>query len=146
MMELFLAWGPVGLAAAAFLAGSVFPLPSEAVLGALVAARVEPSGLVLLASVANTFGAATLVVLGRRGRPYAEQKIGAARLAAFERTFEKYGVVLLLFGFLPVAGDAFIVIAGLLGVRWFVILPLVFLGKAARYTAVAWGAHALIGA
>jgi membrane protein YqaA with SNARE-associated domain len=145
MTQLLLSWGPLGLCIAAALAGSVFPLPSEGVLAALVAVGGEPWSLVAMASVANTVGAASLVILGRKGRPLAVAKFGEERIRLYEARFERYGATLLLLGFLPVVGDLFIVTAGVLGVPWRVIVPLVFLGKAGRYAVVAWGAQQLAG-
>ncbi len=54
------AWGLPGLFLAALLAGSVFPVPSEGVLAALVYAGVPAAWTVLVATVGNVLGASTL--------------------------------------------------------------------------------------
>ena len=131
------------MAAAAFLAGSVAPLPSEAVLGALVVLGRGAASMTFIATVANVMGAATLLTLGRSGRPFFERRVDPGVLARSERWFLRFGVWTLLLSWLPLVGDAFVLVAGAFRVSWWAALPLLTAGKAFRYAAVAAGALAL---
>jgi membrane protein YqaA with SNARE-associated domain len=138
---LFAALGLAGLGASAFLAGSLVPLPSEAVLAALLAAGGDPLACVAVASVANTLGAATLLWAGRGGRQVAEKRLtpGALdRLASAQAHVARFGALALLLAWLPVVGDVLVLAAGMLRVRWLPALVALALGKSARYAFVAW--------
>lgn len=145
MIDTLLAWGPWGLALAAFLSGSVLSLPSEAILGALVAAGRPALPLVLIATLANVAGGCTLVFLGRGGRAVAEKRIGASRLADIEARFARFGPLLLLLSWAPIVGDAFVLVAGVLRIRWSLVIPLLLLGKGTRYAVIAGLAKGLFG-
>ena len=135
MTETFISWGPYGLAAAAFLSGSVAPLPSEAVLGALVALGRNPSTMTLIATIANVLGAATLLLAGSSGREWSDRNTRQDLLVRTERYFKRYGSWVLLFSWVPVIGDALVLAAGAFRVPWKVALPLLTLGKGLRYAA-----------
>src|SRR5512133_3146317 len=112
LTELLSSWGPFGLAVAAFLAGSVVPFPSEAVLAALVVAGLSPAPLVGLAGVANAAGACTLLWIGRKGRPVAERYARPERLARFEAACHRHGAPVLLLSWVPIVGDVAVLAAG----------------------------------
>lgn len=146
MVEQFVAYGPWGLAAAAFLSGSIAPLPSEAVLVALVALGRGAPAMVAVATAANVLGAATLLWAGRSGRAWSQPRLDGALLERAERQYRRFGPWLLLLSWAPLIGDAFVLAAGAFRVPWRVALPLLTLGKALRYAAVAAGTLWLRGA
>ena len=138
MTELLATWGPAGLALAAFLAGSIVPAPSEAVLALLLHQGQSPAPLVVLATVANTAGAATLLWLGRQGRAVAERHTRPERLARFEAAYRRAGAPVLLGSWVPIVGDAVVLAAGVARLRVGVALLWIGAGKLGRYAAVAW--------
>lgn len=141
--------GYAGLFLSAFLAATLIPLSSEAVLAVLSSAQgFDLAMLVLVATAGNTLGAAVNWVLGRyclhwRGRrwfPIDQEKLDGAT-----RWFRRYGVWSLLLAWLPIIGDPLTFAAGLLGVRFPLFLLLVAIGKGARYVVVAGLAAQIFG-
>ena len=61
-------YGYAGMLVSAFLAGSIFPLSSEVVMLALMAAGLDPWALVAYGTVGNTLGSMFNYWLGSLGR------------------------------------------------------------------------------
>ena len=137
--------GYTSLFLSAFLAATVLPLSSEAVLAALVAS----DGFVLwllvaLASIGNTLGACVNWTLGRYCLHWQDRKWFPVSRPALERAsrwFSRYGQYSLLFAWVPIAGDPLTVTAGLLKLRFSRFLLLVAVGKILRYVVVALAAR-----
>ncbi|WP_328796804.1 YqaA family protein [Marinomonas profundi] len=126
-----------------FLAATVLPLGSEGVL-LYYASDTANSWLLLwgLASVGNTLGALTNWLLGGFLLRYESHKwfpVSADHRQKAERVFNRYGVWSLLLTWLPVVGDGIALVSGVLRTSIWYFLPLVFIGKAARYALVLWG-------
>ena len=138
-----------GLFVTAFLAATLLPLSSEAVLAALAAADgFDLLMLIAVATVGNTLGALVNWLLGRfclRWRDRRWFPVDTARLDTASDWFRRYGVWSLLLAWVPVIGDPLTFVAGFLGVRLAYFLPLVALGKAARYAVIAGLARSLFG-
>jgi len=140
--------GALGLFLSAFLAATILPFSSEAVLAALYA--VEPRDALLLwgvATLGNTLGAMVNWVLGRfclhwRARPWFPFK--ADKLTRAEVWFRRYGVWSLLLAWVPVAGDPLTFVAGLLRVNFILFCVLVAAGKGGRYAVVMGVAQGLL--
>jgi membrane protein YqaA with SNARE-associated domain len=130
-----------GLFASAFIAATIFPMQSEAILiGLILSERYSLVGLVLTASVGNTLGAAVNWLLGRGVERYRTSRwfpLTPGKLDRAQAWYRKYGKWSLLFSWLPVAGDALTVVAGILREPLPTFLTLVFIGKALRYALVA---------
>jgi membrane protein YqaA with SNARE-associated domain len=132
-----------GLFLSAFLAATVLPVSSEAVLVGLLATRTgDPLALFLVATAGNTLGSVANWLLGRgiarfRERPWFP--VSPQRYEAASRQFARYGVWSLLFAWLPVVGDALTLVAGALRVRLLPFVVLVAIGKAARYAMILAG-------
>ena len=137
--------GYTSLFLSAFLAATVLPLSSEAVLAALVAS----DGFVLwllvaLASIGNTLGACVNWTLGRYCLHWQDRKwfpVSRPALTRASRWFSRYGQYSLLFAWVPIAGDPLTVTAGLLKLRFGRFLLLVAVGKILRYVVVALAAR-----
>ena len=137
--------GYTSLFLSAFLAATVLPLSSEAVLAALAAS----DGFVLwllvaLASIGNTLGACVNWILGRYCLRWQDRKWFPVSRPALERAsrwFSRYGQYSLLFAWVPIAGDPLTVTAGLLKLRFGRFLLLVAVGKILRYVVVALAAR-----
>ena len=126
-----------GLFAAAFIAATLLPAQSEAVLvGLLLAGDYSPTLLVVVASIGNVGGAVLNWVIGRsverfRGRrwfPVPDKALDRA-----QRWFGRFGTWSLLLSWLPIGGDALTVAAGVLKVPFWGFVVLVALGKVGRY-------------
>ena len=138
----------LGLFLSAFLAATILPFSSEAVLTAFYATeRYEPGWLWFVATVGNTLGGLLNWALGRfclhwqdrRWFPFKPDTLGRA-----QTWFNRYGVWSLLLAWLPVVGDPLTFIAGLLRVNPWVFLILVAIGKGARYAVVLLIAQGII--
>ena len=126
----------------AFLAATIFPMQSEAVLATLVLAGGLPAWLlVAVASLGNVLGAIVNWVLGRflasfRDRPW--YPASEASLARAERFYRRWGRWSLLLSWVPVIGDPLTVIAGVLRERLAIFVPIVAAAKTARYVLIAY--------
>ena len=126
-----------GLFAAAFVAATLLPAQSEAVLvGLLLAGDHSPTLLVLVASLGNVGGSVVNWLLGRsidrfRGRRWFP--VPERALARAQGWFSHFGCWSLLLAWLPVVGDPLTVAAGVLRVPFWRFLLLVALGKVGRY-------------
>lgn len=135
-MEYFAELGYIGLFIAAFLAATILPLSSELVLTALLLNGFSPELLVIVATVGNVLGSLTNYGLGYWASKTVIQKwlrMTESEFVRAEERFKKYGIVALLFAWIPVIGDPLTVMAGILRIRllWFLIL--VTIGKFMRY-------------
>lgn len=132
----------------AFLAATILPLSSEAVLAALAATHgFDLWLLVALASLGNTLGAVVNWVLGRYCLHWQGRKWFPVSPPALERAshwFARYGQYSLLFAWIPIVGDPLTVAAGLLKLRFARFLILVAVGKTLRYVVVALAARELL--
>ena len=133
-----------GLALAAFIAATLLPAQSEALLAGLVIGTDHPAwALVLAAGTGNVAGSLVNYALGRglerlRGKPWFP--VPEAALERAQRWYAKGGRWVLLLAWLPVVGDPLTAVAGMMREKLWVFLPLVAIGKFGRYAAVAWAA------
>jgi membrane protein YqaA with SNARE-associated domain len=136
----------LGLAAVAFLAATILPGSSEALLTALLIRSPDDAVTLFIAATAgNTAGAALNWSLGRFLMRFADRRWFPVSPGWIERAsawFRRFGVWLLFFSWVPIIGDPLTVVAGLLRVRFALFLAIVALGKAARYAAVIGGVEA----
>jgi membrane protein YqaA with SNARE-associated domain len=128
------------LFAASFLAATIFPAQSEAVLAGLhVTGVYSPAVLIAVATFGNVLGACINWLLGRYLEHFKHRRWFPVKEAALDkaaRTYQRYGVWSLLFSWVPIIGDPLTVIAGLLRTPFPLFLLLVTIGKLARYVAV----------
>lgn len=114
---------------ASFLAATVLPFSSEAVLFGYL--KLHPGNAALavgLATLGNTAGGMTSYLLGR---------IVPRKELTQLQLVRKYGAPALLLAWLPAVGDAFCVAAGWLRVNWLAALGFMAAGRLARYLAIA---------
>lgn len=130
-----------GLFASAFLAGSVLPAQSEAVLAAmLLAGTASPALLVAVATIGNVAGAILNYALGRGADRFRQRRWFPLSAAGWERSaawFNRFGVWSLLASWLPIIGDGFTVLAGAARTPLPLFLALVTLAKGGRYIVLA---------
>ena len=123
-----------GLAAvlvAGFVAATLVPLSSEAVLFGYLKLHPEHAALaVALATLGNTAGGMTTYLIGR----LLPQRLPEARAL---RWLRRYGAPATFFAWLPFVGDAISAAAGWLRVNWLAALGFMAAGRLARYLAIA---------
>ncbi|TIN30223.1 MAG: DedA family protein [Mesorhizobium sp.] len=127
----------------AFLAATVLPVSSEAMLaGLIISGRGDPWLLLAVATTGNTLGSVVNWILGRgidKLRTRRWFPVSPERYERASRTFRRFGEWTLLFAWLPVVGDAFTIAAGAARVNLGVFVALVAVGKAARYAVIVAG-------
>lgn len=130
-----------GLFAAAFLAATVFPFQSEAILVGLLLAGYSPVLLLTVASVGNVLGSVFNWVLGRGIERYRDRRwfpVDAEALGRAQRWYGRYGKWSLLLSWAPIIGDPLTLVAGLMRERLGVFLALVSVAKVGRYVVLMW--------
>ncbi len=140
-MEYLAELGYIGLFFATFLAATILPLSSEALLSTLLLSGFSPVALVTIATTGNVLGSLTnyaLVYWGSLEVIKRWLKISEEEFIRAEQRFVKYGLFSLLFAWVPIIGDPLTLIAGVLRIRllWFVIL--VTVGKLMRYIVISY--------
>ena len=128
--------------AISFLAATVLPLYSEAVLAVQLAEGSHSrAGLIAAAATGNVLGSVVNYGLGQWLRHFSGARWFPFKGCQLDRAgafFQKYGVWTLLLAWTPVIGDPLTFIAGTLNVRFWLFLLLVAIGKTARYLVIGW--------
>ncbi len=123
--------GLAAVLAASFLAATVVPFSSEAVLYGYLRLHPDEAGLAIaLATIGNTVGGMTTYLIGR---------LFPGKRSLNEKILEKvrrYGPAATFFAWLPIVGDGLCLAAGWLRVNWFASLCFMAAGRLARYLAV----------
>ncbi|RQN06546.1 YqaA family protein [Pantoea ananatis] len=124
----------VSLLSSSFLSATLLPGSSEALLVALLIAKsASVYGLILVASLGNTLGGLTNIILGRL--------LPLKRQGRWHETamtwLQRLGPAALLFSWLPVVGDLLCVLAGWLRFGWLPSLLFLAIGKTLRYIVIA---------
>ncbi len=128
-----------GLFVSSFIASTIFPGGSEAVLAYLVAEGDSPVvELVAVASVGNTLGALTTWFLGfLTAKKYPVQQLLPGKKQKAIASVQRWGRWALLFSWLPVVGDGLCFAAGWLRLPLWTSSLAILIGKTARYAAIA---------
>ncbi|HED6272249.1 TPA: DedA family protein [Enterobacter sichuanensis] len=123
------------LFASSFLSATLLPGNSEVVLVAMLLSGVsQPWLLVLIATMGNSLGGLTNVILGRFF-PLRETSRWQEKVVGW---LKRYGAATLLLSWMPVIGDLLCLLAGWMRISWGPVLFFLCLGKAVRYVLVAW--------
>jgi membrane protein YqaA with SNARE-associated domain len=127
--------GLAALFAASFLASTLVPLSSEALLfGYLKLHPQQLAAALALATAGNALGGLTSYALGRLVPERTQHKLDPRALTVLKR----YGSPLTFFAWLPVVGDALCIAAGWLRLNWLACTAFMAAGRAVRYIAIAW--------
>ncbi|MBU9822755.1 DedA family protein [Rahnella sp. BCC 1045] len=117
-----------------FLSATLLPGNSEVLLVALLSAgSAMPAALVLSATVGNTLGGITNVIIGR----FVPQPKPQRGLDVAQNWLKRFGPAALLLSWLPVIGDMLCVLAGWLRMPWGPVVFFMLIGKAVRYIVLA---------
>ncbi len=131
----------LGLFIAAFLAATLLPAQSEAVLaGLLIADNQQVWLLLLVASLGNTLGAAVNWLIGYHFQHLLKCKWFKIKPESLQRAqcwYHRYGRWSLLLSWMPIVGDPITLVAGILREPFRPVMAIVFVAKAIRYVIVA---------
>ena len=139
LIEFFVEWGYVGLFLSAFVAGSIVPFSSEAVMVVLIEMGLSEWGCLAAATVGNTLGGMTCYWIGMAGRrEWITRYLRGSdeKLARAERFLAGRGAVMGFFAFLPYVGEAIAVVLGLMRSNMLLTFASMTVGKALRYAAI----------
>lgn len=137
VVDFLIQYGYWGMFLAAFLAASIFPSSSEAVMVGLQLAGLDPVMLLVWGTVGNVGGSMFNYCLGRLGRmEWIEKYLHVKRESVekaqhwMERKGAWVGGVLCV---VPVIGDAISVALGFMRANWLICLISITIGKLVRY-------------
>lgn len=136
VMHILEGYGYWGMTIAAFLAGSIFPFSSEAVMVSLQLAGLEPWPLFLSASAGNVAGSMFNYYVGTLGRlEWIERYLHIKRdkVLRAQAWMENRGVWMGTLCFLPVIGSALSVAMGYMRANPYKSFIAISIGKTARY-------------
>lgn len=140
-------YGYWGMLIAAFLAGSIFPFSSEAVMLGLMATGLDPWTLMVYGTVGNVLGSILNYSIGRMGKMEWIEKylhVSEKSLAKAHRFLAGRGAWMGFFAFLPVLGSAITIALGLMRSNIIITFIAITIGKIFRYIILIYGAGLFI--
>jgi membrane protein YqaA with SNARE-associated domain len=136
------------LFAAAFVAATILPAQSEAVLASLLAPREYSATLLIaVATAGNTLGACVNWWLGRHIGNWKSSRwfpVSETKLLRWQGVYRRWGRWSLLLSWMPFGGDALTVVAGVMREPLWSFTAIVAIAKLARYLAVAAAVYGLM--
>ncbi len=135
-VELLGDWGYWGLFLGSFLASTVLPLSSDALLVAALLAGGDVVWVLVSATVGNFLGGVTTYYLGYLGRwEWIEKylRISHAKLERQSAKIKKYGSLMALMSWLPILGEVITVALGFYRVNFVTSSIYMFVGRALRF-------------
>ena len=149
LIHFFTQWGYLGLFLGSFLAGSIVPFSSEALVIACVGPlHMHPVTSLLVALAGNVSGGMTCYYIGHLGKiewieKYA--RVSKEKLDRALRFMKNRGAWMGFFAFVPMLGTAISVALGYVRSNPWIVLVTMTIGKLLRYAAIIWGSLKLIG-
>ena len=141
-IEILKDYGYWGMLVAAFLAGSVFPFSSEAVMLGLLASGLNAWLLIVYGTIGNVLGSVFNYFVGRMGKlDWIEKylKIKKKNMEKAERFMAGRGAWMGFFAFLQLLGSAITVILGLTRANMLISFVSIAIGKFLRYLILVFG-------
>ncbi|KJS39350.1 MAG: membrane protein [Rhodospirillaceae bacterium BRH_c57] len=129
-----------GLFMAAFIAATLLPAQSEALVVGLLLSDYAPWLVLAVASVGNVLGSVVNWFLGRGIERFRDRRwfpVRPATLARAEGWYRRYGRWSLMLAWAPIIGDPLTVVAGVLREPFAMFLLLVGIAKIGRYLVLA---------
>ncbi|WNL16825.1 YqaA family protein [Arcobacter cryaerophilus gv. pseudocryaerophilus] len=123
----------------AFASSTLLPLGSEALLVYNINQGFNIYYLLFIATLGNSLGSVLNYYLGLKGEEYLVNKklINEKYINLSKKYFDKYGVICILFAWLPIIGDPITFVAGILKYNFKIFLVLVVISKLSRYLFIA---------
>ena len=147
LIEILTNYGYVGMLISAFLAGSIFPLSSEVVMLALLAAGLDPWQLVIYGTIGNVLGSMLNYGIGMLGRIDWIEKylhVNKKELDRAKRFMAGRGAWMGFFSFLPVIGEGIRIVLGLMRSNVAITVISVIIGKFLRYALIIYGVEIFV--
>ena len=141
-IQLLESYGYWGMLIAAFLAGSVFPFSSEAVMVGLMAAGLDPWLLMIYGTTGNVLGSVLNYCIGRMGKTEWFEKYLHVKPESMERArrfMRGHGAWMGFFAFIPLLGSAITILLGLMRANPVITFISITLGKLFRYVILIYG-------
>lgn len=135
-MQTLIEWSYLGLFIATFLAGSILPFSSEAVLSGVLAMGANNWGCVAAATAGNFLGGMSCYWLGHIGKiEWLEKylKVKREKLDKYLLFMHGKGSWMAFFTFVPVVGDLLAVTLGYMRANVWITGASMLLGKFLRY-------------
>lgn len=129
-------WGYWGMFISAFLAGTILPFSSEAVMLACVGLGLDPVLSTMATTAGNALGGLTCYWIGHLGKMEWIEKyfrVDHKQLEKATRFIHGRGSWMAFFSFLPIIGDAVLIALGLMRANVWIVTLSMTLGKLARY-------------
>jgi len=131
--------GIPGMFLAGLLAGTVVPFSSEVVLIALLAVGMDPTALLISATVGNWIGGMTTYGLGWLGKTeWLEKYFGVShqKLLDFEIRLKTWGAYWAILSWVPIAGNLITAALGFFKAPKYKVAFWMFIGKVGRYAVI----------
>ena len=147
IIALLISYGYWGMFLTAFIAGSFFPFSSEAVMAALLAAGLDPWGLIIYGTIGNVMGGMFNYCIGRMGRlEWIERYLHVKQkdLDRATKFMAGRGAWMGFFAFVPILGSAITVALGLMRANVAISVISITIGKFLRYVVLIYGASLLM--
>ena len=127
--------GLLGLFLATFLAATILPFSSEAILLFFLSKGIDPLVCLTIATLGNSLGGLTNYFLGRLGNPLWLTYIGVKheKIINREKWVLQYGSFLAFFSWLPFVGDPLLVVLGYFRSKFTPTIIWMVIGKLLRY-------------
>ena len=148
LIHFFTQWGYLGLFLGSFLAGSIVPFSSEALVIACVGPlHMNPVTSLFVALAGNVSGGMTCYYIGHLGKiewieKYA--RVSEEKLNKALKFMKNRGAWMGFFAFIPILGTAISVALGYVRSNPWIVLVTMTIGKLLRYAAIIWGSLKLI--
>ena len=143
LIDFFVQWGYFGVFLGSFVAGSVVPFSSEALVVACVGPlHMDPVICLFVALAGNVSGGMTCYYIGHLGKiewieKYA--RVSKEKLDRALRFMHNRGAWMGFFAFVPMLGTAISVALGYVRSNVWIVLLTMTIGKLLRYAAIIWG-------
>lgn len=140
-MEFLYDYGLLGLFLASFLAATVLPFSSEALLSLLIAGNFDTTSCIAVATLGNWMGGMSSYYLGYLGKwEWIEKylRIKREKIELWHERLYKRGALFAFFSWLPFVGDLFAVGLGVLRSNWKITAGAMLAGKFLRYLVWGW--------
>lgn len=145
--NILISYGYWGMLITAFIAGSFFPFSSEAVMMGLMAAGLDPWGLVVYGTIGNVLGSMFNFFVGHMGKVEWIEKylhVSKEKMDKAIRFMGGRGAWMGFFAFLPVLGSAITIALGLMRANIPISITSITIGKFLRYVILIYGAQIFI--
>ncbi len=147
IMTFLVSYGYMGMLIAAFLAASILPFSSEAVMVGLQAAGLDPVALIAYGTIGNVLGSMFNYTIGRLGKmEWIEKYLHVKKedLDKAHKFMAGKGAWMGLLSVIPVIGDVITVALGLMRANVVIVVISVTISKLARYMLLVYGASLIL--